>query len=97
MSKITVPIWKPTAEYVVKAALTSRFRESLDEVAKNRKGTTSRIFTLVVLYPDNTNAADANAVALMTQQAPPKMLGYLPRKKQGSESTFSESRQPEAV
>lgn len=78
MSKITVPIWKPTAEYAVKAALTSRFRESLDELAKNRKGITSRIFTLVVLYPDKNNAVDPNAVLVMTQQAPPKLLGYLP-------------------
>ncbi|HFK2883156.1 HIRAN domain-containing protein [Stenotrophomonas maltophilia] len=79
MATITVPIWKPVAEYAVKAALTSRFREELDEVANNRKGSTSRIFTLVVLYPDNTNTADQNAVAVMTQQAPPRMLGYLPR------------------
>lgn len=79
MSKITVPIWKPTAEYAVKAALTSRFRESLDEVAKNRKGTTSRIFTLVVLCPDNTNPTDSDAVAVTTQQAPHKILGYIPR------------------
>ncbi|PZT39426.1 hypothetical protein A7X97_07385 [Stenotrophomonas sepilia] len=79
MATITVPIWKPVAKYAVKAALTSRFREELDEVANNRKGSTSRIFTLVVLYPDNTNTADQNAVAVMTQQAPPRMLGYLPR------------------
>ncbi len=79
MSKITVPIWKPTAEYPVKAAMTSRFREHLDGLAQNRKGTTSRIFTLVVLYPDKNNDADPNAVAVMTQQAPPKLLGYLPR------------------
>lgn len=68
MATITVPIWKPVAKYAVKAALTSRFREELDEVANNRKGSTSRIFTLVVLYPDNTNTADQNAVAVMTQQ-----------------------------
>lgn len=78
MANISVPIWKPTAEYAVKAALTSRFRDSLDEISKNRKGMTSRIFTLVVLYPDKDNPVDPNAVLVMSQQAPPKLLGYLP-------------------
>lgn len=78
MTKISVPIWKPKAEYAVKAVVIPRVREALDAVAKNRGGTTSRIFTLVVLCPDNTNTADHSAVAVMTQQAPPKVLGYLP-------------------
>lgn len=79
MTKISVPIWKPKAEYSVKAALTSRFREGFDEVAKNPPGTTSLTFSLVVLYPDDDNAADPNAILVTTHQAPPKLLGYLPR------------------
>jgi len=79
MTKIRVPIWKPTAEYAVKTVLTSRFRDSLDEVTKNRRDKTSLIFTLVILYPDKDNAVDPNAMLVTTQQAPPKLLGYLPR------------------
>jgi len=78
VATITAPIWKPSAEYRVKAMFTSRFRASLDSLTKNRPGESSRIFTLVVLCPDNNNHADPNAVAVMTQQAPPRQLGYLP-------------------
>ncbi|WP_164229510.1 hypothetical protein [Stenotrophomonas maltophilia] len=75
---IVAPIWKPRAEYPVKATLTSRFCAELDAITKNKGGATSRIFTVVVLYPDNNNAVDPNAVLVMSRQAPPRPLGYLP-------------------
>jgi len=59
--------------------MVSRYRESLDQVAQNRKGQSSLTFTIVVLGPDNHNAADPNAVAITTQQKPYHVLGYLPR------------------
>lgn len=37
---------------------------------KEQRGATSRIFTVVVLYPDNNNAVDPNAVLVMSRQAP---------------------------
>lgn len=79
MTQIQVPIWKPVAEYAVKVAWTSRYRDALEAVAQNPKGKTSLNFFLVVLYPDNQNEFDPNAVAVMTRQSPSQVLGYLPR------------------
>lgn len=59
--------------------MVSNYREPLGQIAQNRKGQSSLIFSIVVLGPDNHNAADANAVAVTTQQSPYNVLGYLPR------------------
>jgi hypothetical protein len=78
MTNIHVTIWKPKAEYRTRAAMTFH-RDELTAIAGNRKGSTSLVFFLVVLHPDNHNANDENAVAVLTSGPPPKLLGYLPR------------------
>lgn len=79
MTQIQVPIWKPVAEYAVKVTGARHYREALDAIAQNPRGAASLNFFLVVLYPDDRNAHDANAVVVMSRQSPPEVLGYLPR------------------
>lgn len=79
MTQIQVPIWKPVAQYGTRVAWTSRYRDALDALAQNRKGRTSLTFFLAILYPENHDEHDPDAVVVMTRQSPPEVLGYLPR------------------
>ena len=81
MSNVRVPIWTSPRQFAVKATGTSHYREALEFLAQNKIGEGSFCFFIAVLYPDNKNDHDPNAIAVMTQEGRdgPEVLGHLPR------------------